>query len=101
MEFILAQLFSRGSRLIYLSTSQRLSANRDDILFTGIDEEDHLCTLSLVLERIPTVGFRLNKAKCKFLQQCVVDLSHKFDEECFIYDSCPIIRLYLHLYTIY
>ena len=47
----------------------------------GIDEEDHLRTLALVLERLLTAGFRLNKAKCKFLQYCVTYLGHKIDGE--------------------
>lgn len=38
----------------------------DDIPVAGTDEEDHLHTLSLFLERLRIVGFRLNKAKCKF-----------------------------------
>lgn len=99
-----------------------------DILVAGIDEEDHLRKLSLVLERLLTTGFRLNKAKCKFLQNCVIYLGHKIDGEglhptedklaalrdaprpkdvslevfsgtCFIHGSCHIILLYLHLYT--
>ena len=47
----------------------------------GIDKEHHLCTLSLVLERLLTAGFRLNKDKCKFLQKCVTYLGHKIDGE--------------------
>ena len=47
----------------------------------GNDEEDHLCTLSLVLERLLTAGFRLNKDNCKFLQKCVTYLGHKIDGE--------------------
>ena len=44
----------------------------DDILVAGTDEEDHLRTLSLILERRLSAGFRLNKNKCKFLQSSVV-----------------------------
>ena len=32
-------------------------------------------------ERLLTAGFRLNKAKCKFLQKCVTYLGHKIDGE--------------------
>ena len=53
----------------------------DDILVAGSDEEYHLRTLSLVLERLLAVGFRLNEAKCKFLQECVSYLGHTFDGE--------------------
>ena len=54
-----------------LSDIQKAVSRFDDILVAGIDEEDHLCPLSLVLERLLMAGFRLNKAKCKFLQKCV------------------------------
>ena len=43
----------------------------------GIDKEDHLRTLSLVLEQLLAAGFRLNK----FLQKCVTYLGHKIDAE--------------------
>ena len=44
----------------------------DDILVAGTDEQDHLRMLSLVLERLLSTRFRLNKSKCKFLQSSVV-----------------------------
>ena len=47
----------------------------------GTDPEDHLRTLSLVLECLRSAGFKLNKTKCKFLQQSVVYLGHKLDGE--------------------
>ena len=53
----------------------------DDIPEAGINEEGHLRTLSLVLELLLAAGFRLNKAKCKFLQKCVTYLGHKIDGE--------------------
>ena len=34
-----------------------------DVLVAGSDEEDHLLTLTLVLEQRLAAGFRLNKAK--------------------------------------
>lgn len=64
-----------------LSDIPKAVSRLDDILVAGIDEEDHLRTLSLVLERLLTAGFRLNKAKCKFLQKCVTYLGHKIDGE--------------------
>ena len=44
------------------------AVSRLDTLAAGTDEEDHLRTLSLVLERLLNAGFQLNKAKCKFFQ---------------------------------
>ncbi|CAB4000179.1 Retrovirus-related Pol poly from transposon [Paramuricea clavata] len=51
----------------------------DDILIAGTDYEDHLNTLSQVLERLLKFGFKLNKSKCKFLQSSVVYLGHLID----------------------
>ena len=53
----------------------------DDVLVTGNDEVDHLRTVSLVLERLLTDDFRLNKAKFKFLQKCVTCVGHIIDGE--------------------
>ena len=36
----------------------------DDILVTGLSEEDHLLTLQKVLQRIESSGLRLKKNKC-------------------------------------
>lgn len=35
----------------------------DDILVAGTDEQDHLGTLSKVIERLSTAGFKLNQKK--------------------------------------
>ena len=51
----------------------------DDILIAGTDYEDHLNTLSQVLERLLKFGFKLNKSKCKFLQSSVVYIGHLID----------------------
>ena len=51
----------------------------DDILIAGTDYQDHLNTLSQVLERLLKYGFKLNKVKCKFLQSSVVYLGHLID----------------------
>lgn len=64
-----------------LSDIPKAVCRLDDILVAGTDHEDHLRTLSLVLERLLTAGFRLNKTKCKFLQPSVVYLGHKIDGE--------------------
>jgi hypothetical protein len=53
----------------------------DDILVAGVDEADHLRTLSLVFQRLLDAGFRLNKDKCKFQQTSVVYLGHRIDIE--------------------
>ena len=64
-----------------LSDIPKAVSRLDDILVAGTDQEDHLHTLSLVLDRLLNAGFRLNKAKCKFLQPSVVYLGHKIDGE--------------------
>ena len=46
-----------------LSDVPKAVSRLDDILVAGSDEEDYLCTLSLVLEQLLAAGFRLNKAK--------------------------------------
>ena len=56
----------------------------DDILVAGSDEEDHHRTLSLVLERLLAGGFRLNKAKCKFLQNVSLTLVIRLTEKAYI-----------------
>jgi len=82
MAFTRAKLSSRGSWTInLLSDIPKAISRLDDILVAGVDEEDHLRTLSLVLERLLTAGFRLNKAKRKFRQKCVTYLGHKVDGE--------------------
>lgn len=53
----------------------------DDILIGGTDEQDHLNTLSTVLERLQSAGFRLNKEKCEFQKPSVQYLSHVIDGE--------------------
>ena len=53
----------------------------DDILVTGATDEEHLRTLSLVLERLERAGFRAHKAKCKFMQPSVSYLGHKIDQQ--------------------
>ena len=52
----------------------------DDILITGATEDEHLKTLSLVLERLERAGFRARKAKCSFMQPSVTYLGHRIDQ---------------------
>ena len=62
-----------------LSDIPKAVSRLDDILTAGNDYQDHLNTLSQVLERLLKYGFKLNKAKCKFLQSSVVCLGHLID----------------------
>ena len=52
----------------------------DDILVTGANEEEHLKTLSLVLDRLEKDGFRGQKSKCKFMVPSVLYLGHLIDQ---------------------
>uniref|UniRef100_A0A8C5QT05 Gypsy retrotransposon integrase-like protein 1 n=2 Tax=Leptobrachium leishanense TaxID=445787 RepID=A0A8C5QT05_9ANUR len=49
----------------------------DDILVTGVSEDDHLRNLEEVLSRLKQSGLRLKRSKCKFLGTEVVFLGHK------------------------
>ena len=53
----------------------------DDILVTGADDDDHLHTLGIVLQRLQSYGFRMRRDKCAFLQPSVEYLGHKIDAE--------------------
>ena len=53
----------------------------DDILVTGATDEEHVKTLSLVLERLEQAGFKARKAKCKFMKPSVTYLGHKIDQQ--------------------
>ena len=55
---------------------QEAVSRLDDILIAGTDYQDHLNTLSQVLEQLLKYVFKLNKTKCKFLQSSVVYLGH-------------------------
>ena len=52
----------------------------DDILVTGANEEEHLKTLSLVLDRLEKAGFRARKSKCQFMVPSVSYLGHLIDQ---------------------
>lgn len=51
----------------------------DDILVTGINDEEHLWTLDTVLTRLRDAGLRLKRNKCEFLQKEVHYLGHLVD----------------------
>ena len=51
----------------------------DDILITGINDNQHLENLAEVLRRFEKHGLRLKKSKCMFLQTEVEYLGHKVD----------------------
>ncbi|XP_021364454.1 uncharacterized protein K02A2.6-like [Mizuhopecten yessoensis] len=53
----------------------------DDILVTGVSQEEHLSHLREVLRRIRDAGIRLKASKCIFLAKEVVYLGHKVSEE--------------------
>ena len=78
---VLVCIVCQTPKTTLLSDIPKAVSRLDDILVAGIDEEDHLRTLSLVLKQLLTAGFRRNKAKCKFLQKCVTYLSHEIDGE--------------------
>ena len=51
----------------------------DDILLTGKDDQEHLQTLSKVLQRLKEAGLRLKRSKCSFMSDEVMFLGHKVD----------------------
>ena len=52
----------------------------DDILVTGISEEEHLCNLEETLSRLQAHGVRV-RSKCTFLEDSVEYLGHRVDAE--------------------
>ena len=53
----------------------------DDLLITGVDEEDHLHNLEQVLKLFTEHGLRLKKEKCIFLAKSVEYLGHQISKE--------------------
>ena len=49
----------------------------DDILITGVTNEEHKMALEEVLQRLETANLRLKKLKCRFMQDSVTFLGHK------------------------
>ena len=52
----------------------------DDLLITGVDEEDHLHNLEQVLKLFTEHGLRLKKEKCIFLAKSVEYLGHQISK---------------------
>lgn len=53
----------------------------DDILISGATIEEHLQTLDIILQKLETVGLKLNKSKCFFLHPRVEYLGHIIDKD--------------------
>ena len=53
----------------------------DDILVTGVTDEEHLQNLEEVLKRLEHHGVKVNQEKCNFLQESVEYLGHRIDAE--------------------
>ena len=53
----------------------------DDILVSGVDEEDHLHNLNLVFNRLESAGLTLKQSKCAFASPSVEYLGHIIDKE--------------------
>ena len=60
---------------------RNVSVYIDDILVTGASLEEHLESLSKVLERLQAAGLHLNRAKCFFLRPSITYLGHVIDKE--------------------
>ena len=48
----------------------------DDILITGLSEQEHLKNLNQVLTRLAEAGLKLKQTKCSFMQPLVEYLGH-------------------------
>ena len=53
----------------------------DDVLVTGVSEENHLENLNCVLERLEAAGVTLKESKCVFLAPSVEYLGHVIDKD--------------------
>ena len=53
----------------------------DDVLVTGLTDEQHLKTLEEVLQRFEEAGLHLKKEKCSFLAPSVEYLGHWIDAQ--------------------
>ena len=51
----------------------------DDILVTGLDEQEHLANLEEVLHRLEKSGLRLKRSKCESMGKEVAFLGHKIN----------------------
>ena len=53
----------------------------DDILITGVNDQEHLANLEEVLRRLQYHGITLKKNKCKFMCNCVEYFGYTVDSE--------------------
>ena len=53
----------------------------DDILITGVDDQEHFRNLEEVLKRLESNGIKAKKAKCSFMSKSVYYLGHKIDSQ--------------------
>ena len=53
----------------------------DDILISGVSDEEHIRNLRTVLQRLRDNGITLKVSKCQFLQESVEYLGHVVDQE--------------------
>ena len=51
----------------------------DDVVCTGVDESSHRNNLTLLLNRLQSVGLRLKREKCEFMKDSIVFLGHCLD----------------------
>ena len=51
----------------------------DDVVCTGVDELSHRNNLKLLLDRIQSVGLRLKREKCEFMEDSIVFLGHRLN----------------------
>lgn len=51
----------------------------DDILLTRRTDQEHLRTLTKVLQQLKEAGLRLKRTKCSFMKEEVIFLGHKVD----------------------
>ena len=52
----------------------------DDILISGVDDEDHMKNPTAVFDILSKLGLTLNKSKCRFFQQEVYHLCFFLDK---------------------
>lgn len=55
----------------------------DNVLITGVTEEELLANLEAVLKRLSDAGFRLKVSKCQFMKSLLDCLDHHIDEDGF------------------
>ena len=66
---------------IILQGLEYVAIIQDDILITGLDDNQHLSNLEKVLQRLDSYGLRLKLEKCKFMQPSVTYMGMKLSAE--------------------